>query len=71
MEPEGERSSTEIGSKSPIEPNSELNNTSNEDITQEEPMRRYSFRERKEINYGDISSSDLDPYHVIILVIKA
>ncbi|CAG8748202.1 521_t:CDS:2, partial [Dentiscutata heterogama] len=30
---------------------------------EEELVRRYSFRERKETNYTDVSGSDIDPYH--------
>ncbi|CAG8791021.1 6634_t:CDS:2, partial [Cetraspora pellucida] len=35
----------------------------NEKQVEEELVRRYSFRERKETNYTDVSGSDIDPYH--------
>ncbi|CAG8620561.1 8723_t:CDS:2 [Diversispora eburnea] len=32
--------------------------------TREKFVRRYDFREQKEINYAEISSSDIDPHHL-------
>ncbi|CAG8582247.1 4990_t:CDS:2 [Diversispora eburnea] len=66
--------SEDDGDKSPTKSNLEENDAQLiEEITQElnaeiAQERQYNLRERKEINYAEISGSDIDPYHVIILV---
>ncbi|CAG8480058.1 7197_t:CDS:2 [Acaulospora colombiana] len=43
-----------------------INNEQNldEKRVEEEFVKRYNLRERQEINYAEISCSDIDPYHV-------